>query len=379
MNIKHGLFFSLLSLLSFSAWDASAQIYPGTLWLDTDGRPINAHGGGVMYNPADSLYYWYGEHKGEHSNAALVGVTCYSSPDLTQWDNRGIALAVETSDTLSPIAKGCIIERPKVVFCPNTGKYVMYFHLELRGRGYAAAERGVAVADSPEGPFILVKHGRVNPGRLPLNISPEQAKAMASVNPKDYKWWTPEWKEQVEKGMFTLRDLDGGQMARDMTLFIDPATARAYHVYSSEDNLTLQIAELTDDFLDYTGRYVTVAPGGHNEAPTLFRRGDTYYMITSGCTGWAPNAARLFTASDIFGPWTQHDNPCRGDGADTTFGGQSTYILPLPGDHFVFMADQWRPSNPIDGRYLWLPVQFDPSTSLPFIEFQPRWEIENRE
>ena len=49
-------------------------------------------------------------------------------------------------------------------------------------------------------------------------------------------------------------------------------------------------------------------------------------MITSGCTGWAPNAARMFKAKNIFGPWEQLPNPCRGEGADKTFGAQGTYI-----------------------------------------------------
>ena len=79
--------------------------------------------------------------------------------------------------------------------------------------------------------------------------------------------------------MFTYRDLSSGQMSRDMTLYVD-ADGRAYHIYSSEENLTLQIACLTDDYTDYTGRYVRVAPAGHNEAPALFRHKGKYYMIT---------------------------------------------------------------------------------------------------
>ena len=38
-----------------------------------------------------------------------------------------------------PIAKGCILERPKVVYNKKTKKYVMWFHLELRGKGYGSA------------------------------------------------------------------------------------------------------------------------------------------------------------------------------------------------------------------------------------------------
>ena len=102
-----------------------------------------------------------------------------------------------------------------------------------------------------------------------------------------------------------VRDLQGGQMARDMTIFIDD-DGKAYHIYASEDNLTLHIAELTDDYLRHTGLYVRVAMGEQNEAPTIFKKDGVYWMITSGCTGWAPNAARLFRAKILW----DHGNGC---------------------------------------------------------------------
>lgn len=58
---------------------------------------------------------------------------------------------------------------------------------------------------------------------------------------------------------------------------------------------------------------MSVSFRGHNEAPAIFKKDGTYWMITSGCTGWAPNAARLFSAPSIWGPWKQHPNPCQGE------------------------------------------------------------------
>ena len=81
----------------------------------------------------------------------------------------------------------------------------------------------------------------------------------------------PEWTDAVNKGLIVKRDLDGGQMSRDMTLYVDE-DGKAYHIYSSEENLTLQIAELSDDYLSHTGNYVRVAPAGHNEAPAIFKK-----------------------------------------------------------------------------------------------------------
>jgi hypothetical protein len=169
-------------------------------------------------------------------------------------------------------------------------------------------------------------------------------------------------------------------MSRDMTLFVDQ-DGKAYHIHASEENITLHISELTDDFLSFTGCWTRVFPGGHNEAPALFRHGRHYYVLTSGCTGWAPNAARSAVADSIWGPWRPLANPCVGVnpqnimGPELTFGGQSTYVLPVAGraDAFIAMFDMWRPGNPIDGRYLWLPVTFkDAGFQIPW---RSTWDL----
>ena len=132
----------------------NTEFRPGELWKDTDGVAINAHGGGIMFH--GGKYWWYGEYKteGEAGNLAQVGVSCYSSDDLYNWKNEGIALAV-SDEPGSDIERGCILERPKVIYNALTGKFVMWFHLELKGSGYSSARSGIAVADRPEGPFPL--------------------------------------------------------------------------------------------------------------------------------------------------------------------------------------------------------------------------------
>ena len=356
------LFFSLLALT------ANAQdrlIRSGEIWPDTEGNHINAHGGGILH--FGDTYYWFGEHKSDHTSDALVGVTCYVSTDLVNWRNCGVALSV-TDQKGHDIERGCILERPKVIYCPKTGKFCMWFHLELKGQGYSAARFGVAVADRPEGPYEFLYSSRANAGKWPQEFD---AKALSKVDTLDAEhfkeWWTPDWRRAVDEGLFVKRDFKGGQMSRDMTLYVDD-DGKAYHIFSSEDNCTLHIAELTDDFLHHSGRYTRVAPGGQNEAPAIFKRNGTYWMITSGCTGWAPNAARMFSAPSIWGPWTQHPNPCVGPNADKTFGGQSTFILPLGNDQYLFMADIWRPQHPSDARYIWLPIEFE--GEMPKIKWQ---------
>ena len=379
-NSKLFILISFL-LISFPGFMLGKGIIrPGQIWPDNRGEHINAHGGGVM--KYGNTYYWYGEHKADTTCSAYVGVTCYSSKNLCDWRYEGVALSV-VDEKGHDIERGCILERPKVIYNPKTKKFVMWFHLELKGEGYWQARYGVAVADNPKGPFRFLRSNRANAGLYPMEFSESDVKNLDTLNADNYKeWWTPAWRNAIRQGLFLKRDLTAhtteghklpaGQMARDMTLFVD-TDGRAYHIFSSEDNLTLHIAELNDDYTAHTGRYTRVAPGGQNEAPAIFRHGNTYWMITSGCTGWAPNAARMFSAPSIWGPWKQHPNPCRGPKAEITFGGQSTFILPYDGG-YILMADIWRPKFPSDGRYVWLPIDFD-DNGIPVIHWRDSWEV----
>lgn len=346
-------------LMAFSMVNATLAPDKGGHWLDTDGNHINCHGGGILKAP-DGVYYWYGENR--MFKAPQEGVACYSSTDLKNWENRGIVMPVSDEEG-AIVERGSTIERPKVIYNPHTGKYVMWFHHELKGRGYEAAQAGVAVADNPLGPFVPLKSGRVNPGKLPINLKKSQKPDDSAL---EMEWWTPEWFKEIDNGLFTFRDKKGGQMARDMTLFVDD-DGTAYHIYSSEDNLTLQIAELDKTYTKHTGKYVRLFPGGHNEAPTIFKKDGKYWMITSGCTGWAPNEARMMWADSLFGEWHKLPTPFKGPGSEITFGGQGTFILPYD-DQLIFMADIWKPKNLPDSRHLWLPISFD-ENGIPVIEY----------
>lgn len=358
--------FLFLSLFLAVALRAQAPM-DGSVWKATDGQHINAHGGSIIRYGGS--YLWYGETRSATGKPySSLGVSLYTSKDLQHWTNHGLVLKVNDTPG-SDLEGGCIIERPKVLYNARTRKFVMWFHLELKGKGYAAARAAVAVSDTPQGPFRLISSGRVNAGQYPIGFCLPDTTDLRHqlLYPELKKWWTPEWRRQIERGMFFMRDLDGGQMARDQTVFVDD-DGKAYHIYSSEDNMTLNIAQLTDDYLAHNGSFVRVAAGGQNEAPTIFKRNGIYWMITSGCTGWAPNAARLFMAKNIFGPWKQLPNPCRGEGADKTFGAQGTYIFKVEtarerklfgGADYVFMADIWKPKELSDCRHLWIPIRFE--------------------
>lgn len=339
-------------LILFTAATAG-PIRPGALWFDASGVPINAHGGGILIYKG--VYYWFGEHKvhGDAGNRAQVGVHVYASRNLTDWKDAGIALAV-SDDPASDIVKDSIIERPKVLYNAKTRKFVMWFHLELKGRGYRAARNGVAVSDTPAGPYRYLGSARPDVAVWPINVSAD---------------------DQIQKpGNHLANDFAIGQQSRDMALFQDD-DGTAYLVYASEENCALHISRLSDDYLHTSGHYVRIFPGTPMEAPALFKARGKYYLIASGVTGWNPNAAHSASAPTILGPWTEFGNPVRGTEAEvsTTFWAQSTFVLPLPGrsSRFVFMADRWNPKDAIDGRYVWLPLLWE--GEKPVLRWMQSW------
>ncbi|PPU84807.1 beta-glucanase [Xanthomonas sacchari] len=291
----------------------AGQIRPGAVWNDRQGVAINAHGAGVLRD-RDGTYYWFGEYKtaGAGGNTAQVGVSVYRSRDLLHWDNRGIALQV-ADDRQSDIAKGAVIERPKVLYNAATGRYVMWFHLERPGQGYKDARVGVAMAERVDGPYRYLRSFRPN-----------------------------------------------GQESRDMTLFQDD-DGSAYLFYSSEGNATMHVTRLRSDYLDTEPTFARIFVERWLEAPAVFKQAGRYYFLGSECTGWKPNTAHGATAPSPTGPWTEFGNPARGEDAALTFHSQSAYVLPWPGrpGHFIYLGDRWNPGNPIDGRYVWLPLTLD--------------------
>jgi hypothetical protein len=300
------------------------RFVPGELWPDTNGKSIQAHGGGVLIH--GDTFYWYGE---DRTSGAPTGVSCYSSKDLYNWKHEAVALP--HSALPSDIRDRTFIERPKVIYNPRTGRYVMWMHLEQMGYHFARA--GIAVSGTPAGPFVFVHHMR--PVRYDFG----------------YKVNDPDRQEEF------------GGTYRDMNLFVDD-DGRAYTFYASEHNATMYIVRLNDEFtapetpMVENKTWARALVGKYREAPAPFKFKNRYYLITSGCTGWKPNAADYAVADNILGPWESKGNPCVGDEAEITFGSQSTCVLPISGKPgcYIFMADRWTPRRLYDSRYIWLPL-----------------------
>ena len=262
----------------------------GELWLDIKGNPIHAHGGYIIFY--NGYYYWYGEDRRDNKY-----VSCYRSSNLTDWEFRNHVLTtdskmegyrVRTKMMLSNEDGSKVnLERPKVLYNEKTGKFVLWVHFE-NGKNYHDAAIGIASCDTPDGDFIY--HGHFNPY---------------------------------------------GYMSRDCTLFKDD-DGTAYFISAARDNADLHVYRLSEDYMNVDSLIHKLWQGEYREAPAVMKMGGKYYMLSSFCTGWAPNQCKYAVADSIEGRWSD----LMEIGDETTYQSQAAFILEKDGKYY-YVGDRW--------------------------------------
>lgn len=322
--MKRILILNILFLFIFTTiLKAYDGITPGEKWNDTNGTQINAHGGCVVFH--EGAYYWFGEDRNVfYSN----GVSCYKSSDLYNWTKLGMALTPSgTKDANgNDIAPGRIFERPKVIYNNATGKWVMQIHWE-NGDDYGDAKVCVATSDKIQGPYTFYKTYRPN-----------------------------------------------GHDSRDQTLFKD-TDGKAYHFGTTNMNSHILVSELTNNYLEVTDKEYLALKGMSYEAPAIFKVGDTYFGLFSGCTGWDPNPGRTAYTFDLMDEWTAGDNFAVDLGKETSYKSQSAYVFKVNGHEnaYVYVGDRWISTNPGSSNVVWLPLSI--RSGYPTVKWMNKWDV----
>ncbi len=295
-------------------------IVNGTQFKDTSGNVIHAHGGGMI--KYGDYYYWYGEYR-DNSNYFL-GVRCYRSTDLKNWEYRGEVLKPSSASELNK----CNVERPKVMYNASTKQFVMWMHWE-DGINYGQARAAVAYCNTPDGNYTYQGSFRpfVNSGVTDHGLP--------------------------------------GYMSRDCNVFVD-TDGTGYFISSSNENMDLHLYKLTPDYKGIASLAAKLYVGKQREAPCLIKRNNYYYLITSGCTGWSPNQTKYAYSTSLTSGWSDLYNL----GDSTTYSSQPAFIIPVQGTEtttFLYTGDRWAGAwggKVNDSQYVWLPIIFNSNTSL---------------
>ncbi len=171
---------------------------------------------------------------------------CYSSTDMVNWTDHGSPLKATTFSWAKGDAwAGQVINR--------NGKFYYYVPVTRKTGGYAL---GVAVSDSPVGPFT----------------------------------------DAIGKPLVT----NNGGSDIDPTVFVDD-NGQAYMYWG---NGNLWYVKLNQDMISYSGSVVQVSkPSGYIEGPWFYKRNNLYYMVYAG---WASGSENIqyATSNSPTGPWT---------------------------------------------------------------------------
>lgn len=339
---------------------------PGQVWLDTEGKRIQAHGGSVMY--IDGIYYWYGENKEKTDGENGIwhwGVRCYASRDLYNWEDKGIIIPPEPDNPESSLHPSACMDRPHIIYNKKTGKYVCW--LKIMKKNQEQTET-VLTADHILGPYTKVRKNL-----HPLGMS---------------------------AGDFDLAVADDG---------------KGYY-YFERVHSELICADLTDDYTDVTGYYSThfprIAPPYVREAPAHFIRNGKHYLLTSGTTGYLPNPSEAAVADTWHGPFIVLGNLHPSDTTNTSYHSQISSVFKVHGkeDLYIACADRWLPQamdkeyevykemfeslfhdggksfdfsrmgepvveNTSIADYVWLPLRFEDNRVV--IEWKDEWRLED--
>jgi hypothetical protein len=224
-------------------WAPKTDRNPVIPGLFADPHIVNFNGRYYLYPTTDGYAGWSGTY-----------YKAFSSSDLVTWTDHGVILDHGPDVSWADNSAWA----PAVT--QKNGRYYLYFSGGL-ATGNTAKQLGVAVSTSPTGPF------RDALGR-PL----------------------------VPSGQFS-----GGQ-AIDPMVFTDD-DGRSYLYWGQG---AARVVPLNDDMVSFNAASVrTITPSGYNEAPFVFKRNGTYYLM------WSENDTRsedyrvaYATGTSPLGPWT---------------------------------------------------------------------------
>ncbi len=209
--------------------------------MDSDGDIVDVHDGRVI--KFGDQYYWYGTSYGNTNGFTTANsYHVYSSPDMVSWKKEG---------QLLPNQPEGVYYRPHVIYNKKNDNYVLWYNWYPQ---LWDGKFGVAVSDTPTGPFTIVND---------------------------------------DVAMFRSEAGLG-----DFGLFVDEDET-AYISYNTINNHQVSIEKLD---ADYTGS--TMENGGiidqHMEAGSQFKRGEYYYLLTdyTCCFCNYGSGARVYQSKD---------------------------------------------------------------------------------
>lgn len=329
-----------------AAGSGPVGIFTGTLaagiaFKDTDGNPVNTHGGGIIQ--VCDTFYMHGLFfpPGPTPND-FHGVSMYSSKDLATWKNEGIVLPQQPSGELGP-NRNC--DRPHIIKCPKTGEFI--FTARASDTVTFEQDREVVYATSPTVNAVYSYKG-------PLKNASGQTASHS-----------------------------------DMSAYSDETGA----YFITESGWVYPMADDCHSWVSGKQYTAVNGPSGGGEAPTVFKAGSTYYWIASYKTGWRCNNNFYSTAPAMTGPWTYQGylapvtDPSNDISDQRTWLSQTTWVQPVVGSKgtvYLYWGDHWDNCGATSGAgsqnylatFVFQPLILDGTSKTLLPTYLPSWSLD---
>lgn len=277
----------------------------------------------MLYDGTVYLYTSHDEDKTVRNFFTMNDWKCYSSKDMVNWTDRGTIFSYKgfSWSRGDAWAGQCI---------PRNGKFYYYVPVNMKNGGNAI---GVAVADSPTGPFkdaigapLLIGYGYIDP---------------------------------------TVYIDDDGQA------YLYWGNPNLWHVKLNEDmisydqKLGIVKEDLKDENFGYRAKKIDNRTAAYEEGPWFFKRNAKYYMLYPA--GGVPEHLAYSTSNGPTGPWVYGDtimHVIQNHGAFTNHPG----YIEFKGKSYLFYHDAGLPGGGGFKRSVCIePFNFNADGSIPLI------------
>ncbi|WP_435416393.1 discoidin domain-containing protein [Polaribacter aestuariivivens] len=317
--------FSLIVLFFLGLSTIQSQnksIKNGVKWVDTNGNKVHANGGNIINH--NGIYYIIGEDY-SYSKTGYQGVNLYASKDLINWEFKNKIIDRNTNPDIKNGTR--FTERSSLLFNPNTNQFVIWAHYE--DKKYKTREAAVFYSNTIDGKYTF------------------------------HKSLKPFGNDSLDCNVFR----DGNE---------------AYFISEDRNAGDLKLYKLSTDFLDVVEVTASIANNGtYKEAPVIFKKNDTYFLLASELTGWNPNQGSYTYSNSLKKGWANWKN----FGGKITHDTQPTAVIIINGskeNSFYYVGDRWQdPSNSL-AKNIICPLYVNTTNKTISLKYVPEFTINQK-
>ncbi|MGB7395878.1 MAG: family 43 glycosylhydrolase [Pricia sp.] len=312
------------------------SIKNGVLWRDTDGNRIQAHGTDILKH--DGRYYMIGEDRTTEFRS-YQGINLYVSDDLMNWKFLNKIVDENTNEQMGnpnlPRDERRFTERPNLIYNEQTQKFVIWS--KYQNPGFTANEVALFISDTIDGDYTFVK----------------------AFQPSGFDTNDCSFFRDDDGKVYYITTHKGANTPNDPT-----------------DDGSLNLYELSDDYLDVKGDPTFLLTGQNKEAPVIFKKDGLYYLLTSNKSGWTPNHGQYYTSTSLTSGWSAPKKYFN----KLTYDTQPTDVITITdtfgSPSYFYVGDRWWDPRLPESKTIILPMTVDAANASLRLQFVPELKID---